>query len=120
MSEETDREEKRLQVLRWFRVRWALPVLNAVLIVAIVILIGDHNTEQQELANLQVSSAVNQAFDQAQINASAKQAREALAFDAILHQFFAEQNFICQELVAHNKVLGGPKPPPGICSVTLP
>lgn len=79
------------------------------------------------LFNAGISFGVNRLvtdapISQLQANAatlSAESSQQAQLFDAVLAKFFKEEDFICEELVAHNKVLGGPTPPPGICTVSL-
>lgn len=100
----------------WFRFRWALPVLNALLVVGLIWVGLNSQGNSTKIDQLTASAAVTQAFNQTQ---AATNHQQAVLFDNILAKFFAEENFICEELVAHNKTLGGPKPPPGICTVSL-
>ena len=79
------------------------------------------------LVNAGISFGINRAVTDGPISqlqadaatAAAESAQQADIFNTVLVHFFAEENFICEELVAHNKVLGGPVPPAGICDVSL-
>jgi hypothetical protein len=114
MSDQTPSPAVQRNIARWFHGRWVLPILNVLMILAIVGLIVGHFQEEGQLTTVALSQAVTQAFDQSQISATA---RDTAAVDSFLEEFVTEENFICAELVAHSKVLGGPVPPPGICDV---
>lgn len=72
------------------------------------------------LVNGSDTDRVVNALSVSQVRTAALAEQNAAIYNNIFAKFFAEENFICEELVAHNKVLGGPVPPPGICDVTLP
>lgn len=116
MRDETagERDTRQQTADRWLRSRWLLPIANLIMAIAITLLYFGKFQDDSKLTAIQISQAVVQAYDQSQINANA--AANA-AFNQFLDQFVAEENFICDELVAHNRVLGGPMPPAGICNV---
>ena len=99
--------------------RWKL----AAIILVVLNILGFAGLAFGEANNAIANTANKTTISQLVANAaviSAAQEQQQLIFDNVLAKFFREENFICEELVAHNKVLGGPTPPPGICSVSLP
>lgn len=74
---------------------------------------------QETAASTQNANSISQLQANSVVN-SALQRQQSLIVTNVLVKFFAMQRFLCEASVAHNKTLGGPPAPPGICDVSFP
>lgn len=126
-AEDHDRLDR---IARWFKRRWVIPVVALGLVAWTV---WNSATEQGnksqivtintnvviETALLQQLETTVQGLEKYDTNQSAAQAKSSAVLNAFFVEFIAEQNYLCNAAVIHNKTLGGPPAPAGICDVSL-
>jgi hypothetical protein len=105
--------------LRWARTHAATLLIVLALVVTDVIVVSD----RQQLSQLEVATAVVQAFDQQQAQTTHQQQvasqQQAAIINAFFVEFLNEQNYLCRIASARAIASGLEPPPPGVCNVTL-